>query len=401
MKKAHNNKKNENKQHTENFDVLEAEETVVDDILDDGNEEETTLKEWDIADDDEIHEFLTRDLDVVNRTRQRLREKQEAKEQAELEKKSRKSAKPKKEKKEKKPKKVEEASSEVGNEGEKETKPQKSGKSDKNPLETVVVFIKKLWTSWLDIYHKHTMQILYGALGALALILLIAIFATNVSDKKPVKEPEEETSSSEEVESSTDEEPTTEDAKVPVAEAEDSDIHKIVASYYDALYVKATIEEVSKYVDNVTNFNESRLKTYDKYYESVSDIKCYKYETTRVENSYVVFVTYDIKMYNIETAVPSGEALVVKQGTDGKYLIHNLTDQEILDLKISNEDYVEYISQLEKQVLADFNAALAADAELKEVYDMMQGLANKATEQSSTQGNSGNEAGAETTTADQ
>ena len=401
MKKAHNNKKNENKQHTENFDVLEAEETVVDDILDDGNEEETTLKEWDIADDDEIHEFLTRDLDVVNRTRQRLREKQEAKEQAELEKKSRKSAKPKKEKKEKEPKKVEEASSEVGNEGEKETKPQKSGKSDKNPLETVVVFIKKLWIGWLDIYHKYTMQILYGALGALALILLIAIFATNVSDKKPVNEPEEETSSSQEVESSTDEEPTSEEDKVPVAESEDSGVHKIVASYYDALYVKATIEEVSKYVDNVTNFNESRLKTYDKYYEGVSNIKCYKYDTTRVENSYVVFVTYDIKMYNIETAVPSGEALVVKHGTDGKYLIHNLTDQEILDLKISNEDYVEYISQLENQVLADFNAALAADAELKEVYDMMQGLANKATEQSATQGNSDNEAGAETTTAAQ
>ncbi len=385
MKKAHNNKDIENL-------IPESEDNnIIDSNIEE--EEEPTLKEWDIADDDEIHEFLSRDLDVVTRTRQRLREKQEAKEQAAAEKKSKakkppKEAKPPKEKKTKK----------------KETEAQtaEGAENKKTPAEifaAVVAFFKNLWTKWLEIYHKYTMQILYGALGVLALILLVAIVVTNMGDKEPVVAPEQESSSEEE--SSSQEESTTEEDKTPVAESEESDIHKIVVSYFDALYVQATIEEVSKYVDDVTNFNESRLTTYDKYYESVSNIKCYKYDTTRVENSYVVFVTYDLKMYNIDTAIPSGEALVVKQDADGKYLIHNLTEQEILDLKISNEDYVEYISTLEQQVLDDFNAALESDAELKEIYDMMSQLANKATEQSASDGSSNMESETETTTAAQ
>ena len=265
---------------------------------------------------------------------------------------------------------------------------------NKNVISSVITFFVNLWKKWLEIYHKYTMQILYGALGALAMILLVAIVLTNVGDKKTDEVLAPETSSQEKDTSETESSTDVEEDKGPVVESAESEIHKIVASYFDALYVKATIDEVKKYIDDATNFNESRLKTYDKYYENVDNIKCYKFDTSRVENSYVVFVTYDLKLYNIDTAIPSGEALVVKQGADGKYLIHNLTDQEVLDLKVSNEDYVASINELEKQVLDAFNTALAADSELKEVYDMMTGLANKATEQST----SGKESETETTT---
>lgn len=379
MKKSHNKKNNKNIENIENIENMNNNENI-DETNENVMDNEDSLKEWDMSDDDEVHEFLSRDLDVVTRTRQRLREKQEAKEQAALEKKSR------SRRKKDYTKKVHKEKSKRAEDND--------NMSNKNVISSVITFFVNLWKKWLEIYHKYTMQILYGALGALAMILLVAIVLTNVGDKKTDEVLAPETSSQEKDTSETESSTDVEEDKGPVVESAESDIHKIVASYFDALYVKATIDEVKKYIDDATNFNESRLKTYDKYYENVDNIKCYKFDTSRVENSYVVFVTYDLKLYNIDTAIPSGEALVVKQGADGKYLIHNLTDQEVLDLKVSNEDYVASINELEKQVLDAFNAALAADSELKEVYDMMTGLANKATEQST----SGKESETETTT---
>lgn len=379
MKKSHNKKNNKNIENIENIENMNNNENI-DETNENVMDNEDTLKEWDMSDDDEVHEFLSRDLDVVTRTRQRLREKQEAKEQAALEKKSR------SRRKKDYTKKVHKEKSKRAEDND--------NMSNKNVISSVITFFVNLWKKWLEIYHKYTMQILYGALGALAMILLVAIVLTNVGDKKTDEVLAPETSSQEKDTSETESSTDVEEDKGPVVESAESEIHKIVASYFDALYVKATIDEVKKYIDDATNFNESRLKTYDKYYENVDNIKCYKFDTSRVENSYVVFVTYDLKLYNIDTAIPSGEALVVKQGADGKYLIHNLTDQEVLDLKVSNEDYVASINELEKQVLDAFNAALAADSELKEVYDMMTGLANKATEQST----SGKESETETTT---
>ena len=374
MKKTRNKKNNKNVENMENMKNNENIENISDTEM----ASEDTLKEWDMTDDDEVHEFLSRDLDVVTRTRQRLREKQEAKEQAVLKKKS-------------KSRKVRENSKKLDKERSK-----KADDNNTNFVSTVTSCVGNFWKKWLEIYHKFTMQILYGALGILAMILLVAIVLTNVGDKKTDDVLAPETSSQEKDTSETESSTDKEEDKGPVVESAESDIHKIVASYFDALYVKATIDEVKKYIDDVTNFNESRLKTYDKYYETVDNIKCYKFDTSRVQNSYVVFVTYDLKLYNIDTAIPSGEALVVKKGADGKYLIHNLTDKEVLDLKVSNEDYVASINELEKQVLDAFNAALAADSELKEVYDMMTGLANKATEQSGTTDNKESET--ETTT---
>ena len=379
MKKSHNKKNNKNIENIENIENMNNNENI-DETNENVMDNEDSLKEWDMSDDDEVHEFLSRDLDVVTRTRQRLREKQEAKEQAALEKKSR------SRRKKDYTKKVHKEKSKRAEDND--------NMSNKNVISSVITFFVNLWKKWLEIYHKYTMQILYGALGALAMILLVAIVLTNVGDKKTDEVLAPETSSQEKDTSETESSTDVEEDKGPVVESAESEIHKIVASYFDALYVKATIDEVKKYIDDATNFNESRLKTYDKYYENVDNIKCYKFDTSRVENSYVVFVTYDLKLYNIDTAIPSGEALVVKQGADGKYLIHNLTDQEVLDLKVSNEDYVASINELEKQVLDAFNAALSADSELKEVYDMMTGLANKATEQST----SGKESETETTT---
>ena len=379
MKKSHNKKNNKNIENIENIENMNNNENI-DETNENVMDNEDSLKEWDMSDDDEVHEFLSRDLDVVTRTRQRLREKQEAKEQAALEKKSR------SRRKKDDTKKVHKEKSKRAEDND--------NMSNKNVISSVITFFVNLWKKWLEIYHKYTMQILYGALGALAMILLVAIVLTNVGDKKTDEVLAPETSSQEKDTSETESSTDVEEDKGPVVESAESDIHKIVASYFDALYVKATIDEVKKYIDDATNFNESRLKTYDKYYENVDNIKCYKFDTSRVENSYVVFVTYDLKLYNIDTAIPSGEALDVKQGADGKYLIHNLTDQEVLDLKVSNEDYVASINELEKQVLDAFNTALAADSELKEVYDMMTGLANKATEQST----SGKESETETTT---
>ena len=120
------------------------------------------LSLYDSVDDDddeeEIKEFISRDYDVVADSRKRVN--QPGKRKFEDKKKSRRE----KPEKEKKPKREKVAKEKVAKE--------KKDKESKNPI---IDFVKPLWEKWLAVYNKHTMEILYGTLGVLAVILIVTI----------------------------------------------------------------------------------------------------------------------------------------------------------------------------------------------------------------------------------
>ncbi|MBQ2744515.1 MAG: hypothetical protein IJF37_02695 [Lachnospiraceae bacterium] len=346
----------------------------IDDILDEMvNNSGSDLKEWDLSDDEDIHEFLSRDFDVVAESRRRLNHNQNKNQKGKNDKRAQRQ-KNAKEKKEKQP---------------------KSGNSS-----AFVDKLKQLYSKWLEVYDKNAMQILFSALICLVVLLVIAIVATypydnkDSGDKQKTSAPVEEQTSAGELETTT-EKPTI------IPEAEDSDIHSLIVGYIDAAYIKADMEAVALVVDDTTNINVEKYKSRQKYIELYENIECYKLESA-IENAYIVFVTYEAKLYNIQTLAPSAETFIVKyDSVNNRYIIHNITVGEKIDSYIAGASKIELISEKKAEVESRLNTALSQDAELKKVYDIMISTGSQTSEEATVDTSSSETTGGseETTTA--
>ena len=344
----------------------ENKDSIMDDIdlLDDELDEDMAnrLSLYDMDDDDEeeeIKEFISRDYDVVAESRKRVNQPGRRKFE------DNKKAKREKTVKEKKPKRE---------------KPVKE-KTAKNPIAD---FVKPLWEKWLAIYKKHTMEILYGTLGALAVILLITIIVLpknnmKSADNEPATTGQKLSQDSTE-EESTEKQLTVADLKV---ESENSEIHKLVTAFLDAERIKLDIEAAKSYLDDATNYSLDKYKEPKRYIEAYQNIKCYKFDYIS-EGMYYVYVSYDIKFINIATPAASAEPFVVKYDkTQKKYLIHNIVEGETGDLLIAwNAPEVKVLNE---DVMNRYNEALAKDEDLKNFFEIMKGATNsteKSTEES-------------------
>lgn len=330
-------------------------------ILDGNNSIELDIIGQD-DEEDEIKEFLSHDYDIIAESRRRVNQP------------GKRTSKDKKEKKER-PRKEK-----AGKPKKEKVKKEKIEESGDKTKKSFLDVLKGLWDKWLEIYHGATMQILYSTLGVLAIILVISIIITSKDNK-----PDEAAVTTTEAQT---EEPTTapsEESTAPeepqkvLPEAEDSEYHKLFASFIDAAYVKADMEQVKLYVDDVTNINTDQYTFRQKYFESYSNIQCYKFDSA-IENSYVIVVTYDAKFKNIATPIPSVEKCIVKRADDGKLYIHNLTLQEKFDAFILEVDRAQ-MSEIEADVEKRMESAIASDEDLKQIMEIITSV-NQNTEES-------------------
>lgn len=327
------------------------------------NVDEHSLKEWDFTDDEEIQEFLSHDFDVVAESRRRIQNNQNRARRGKQDR----TAKGKDAKVEKKA----EAKEKIVKE-----KNAKSGKTS-----SFIDKLKELWNKWLDMYHKNTMQILFGTLTCLVVMLVVAIVATYPYETDEIKPSEvEKTTAEEETTTAPEEETTKKEEATIIPETEDSAIHNLVEGYIDAAYIKADMEAVAVVVDDTTNINVDAYKSRQKYIELYENIKCYKLESA-IDNAYIVFVTYDAKLYNIDTLIPAAETFIAKYDVEkGKFFIHNMTEAEKLDGYIAKGSQFEIINKMSAEVVSRLEQAIASDPELKEVYDLMNNISSQATQ---------------------
>ena len=79
---------------------------------------------------------------------------------------------------------------------------------------------------------------------------------------------------------------------------------------------------VEQTVDVLTDEEKITIEKKKDYIEAYKDVVCYTKKGLE-ENSYVVFASYEMKIYNIETPAPGIMALYVCLGDDGSYYIFN------------------------------------------------------------------------------
>ena len=169
---------------------------------------------------------------------------------------------------------------------------------------------------WRDLDHKKV----YAAIALLAavvilIVVLIVMAVTGGNDETPQGEEDAviATETVDETEEQVEENPLEVDAY--------AGINDLVFKYFEGLS-SGNIEMVEQTVDVLTDEEKITIEKKKDYIEAYKDVVCYTKKGLE-ENTYVVFASYEMKIYNIETPAPGIMALYVCLGDDGSYYIFN------------------------------------------------------------------------------
>lgn len=151
------------------------------------------------------------------------------------------------------------------------------------------------------------------------------------------------------------------------------EVNNLVNAYYTAKAAGDT-ESLRATVSELSDAETESVAKMAQHIESYNNITCYT-KFGPADNSYVVYVCYDIKFQNVDTMAPSLNMLYVCTGTDGSLYINNGewdadTESAIVALN-SGEDVQNLVTQVEEA----YNAALAQDEKLSNLAATIQSAA--------------------------
>ena len=209
---------------------------------------------------------------------------------------------------------------------------------------------------WRDLDHKKVYLAIAGLVALLALIIvLIVCLVAGGKKENQDNEGKSDKIVAEEVQPETSEEnPLEVDAY--------AGINEVVLKYFQGLSTGdlALVEEA---VDVLTEEEMLTIEKKKDYIESYDNVVCYTQKGLE-ENSYVVFASYEMKIYNIETPAPGIMALYVCTGDDGNLYIFNGEASEELENYVLALAAEEDVAAVIADVDARYQQLLAEDEDL-------------------------------------
>lgn len=135
------------------------------------------------------------------------------------------------------------------------------------------------------------------------------------------------------------------------------EVNEIVNQYFTARQANdiATVNKLRNFEDPI---EAAKLAAMSQYVESYNDITCYT-KPGPFENSYLTYISYNVKLYNWDELAPSLLTLLICTGDDGALYIYSG------DFDKNVEQYIGAISQQEDVM----DLMTRVDAEYKEVLD--------------------------------
>ncbi len=208
---------------------------------------------------------------------------------------------------------------------------------------------------WRDLDHKK----IYAAIGAAAVvIILVIVLLVNVLGGKNEEQPEESQNT-----------PTAAEGVVQQGETDDpleldayEEINDLVFRYFYGRCMGdiALLEEI---VDVITEEEIQTIERKKDYVEAYKNIQCYTKKGLE-EGSYVVFASYEMKIYDIETPAPGIEALYVCPAEDGGFYIFNGEASEELTNYVLELAAEEEVAAVIADVDARYKQLVAEDEDL-------------------------------------
>jgi len=141
-----------------------------------------------------------------------------------------------------------------------------------------------------------------------------------------------------------------------------AEVNAIVQQYYD--YMSAgDMEGLASVVDEISEEEKNRILRSKDLVEGYQNISCYTKKGLE-ENSYLVFVYYELKFVQIETPAPGLSPLYVYTNEEGNLCIFNGEPGEELKAYAEQMGQEEDVLALREEVRVKYEEAKAADEEL-------------------------------------
>jgi len=163
-------------------------------------------------------------------------------------------------------------------------------------------------------------------------------------------------------------------AKSTVTSMSESDIKagisSLVENYLDAKQ-KVDMDKLSGYVSDINRVDNKRLVAEAEYIEEYRNVEC-TIKKGPDSGTYRVYVYYDVKVYNIDTLVPSLTALYIKSGNDGTFKIYLGTidgeAQEAID-KLDNSAEIKNAANAVQKKLEEL---VSSNEDVRNFYEMLE-----------------------------
>lgn len=156
----------------------------------------------------------------------------------------------------------------------------------------------------------------------------------------------------------------------PLEKNQNKDVNELITKYLNAK-LSGKIEKFENIVDNTELLDIKDINRKTKYIEKYENIDCYTKKGPE-EGSYVVYVSYSLKLSSIDTPAPGMNEYYVKTNSDGKLYIYlgkidEKSEKFLTKLRASSD-----VEDLIFSVNDEFKTALKKDASLSEFYTKLE-----------------------------
>ena len=208
---------------------------------------------------------------------------------------------------------------------------------------------------WRDLDHKKVYAALAGVVAVFVLIIVLIICALTGDHKGKEQKNEKNPAVSEEFQTDAAEEDPLE------VDAYDG-INEVVMKYFQGLS-EGDLALVEEAVDVLSEEEKLTIEKKKDYIEEYRDVVCYTKKGLD-EDSFVVFASYEMKIYNIETPAPGIMALYVCTAEDGSHYIFNGEAPEELESYVLELAAQEEVAAVIAEIDEKYQQLLAEDEDL-------------------------------------
>lgn len=207
----------------------------------------------------------------------------------------------------------------------------------------------------------------YILLGlAILIVLVLLFFGIKALTSVFSKDDEPKTQAEEPVESSDDaEKEETQDEKKDENVLQKNaypEVNSLIDSFYTA-WGQKNVEQMKELTDSFDATDEAKVSNAS-YIENYSNVTVYTKQGL-TEDSFVVFVSYDLKFTDVETAAPGLSQLYVMKNDEDRFIIHNDDSNEEINAYMAEVTQDADVQALITEVETRLNEAMDADPELK------------------------------------
>ena len=147
-------------------------------------------------------------------------------------------------------------------------------------------------------------------------------------------------------------------------------ITSLIDSYFSAKQ-QVDMTAMGDCVNDISHVDEKRLITEAQYVEAYKDIEC-TIKKAFNPGTYRVYVYYNVKVYDIDTLIPSLTALYVTSDNDGNFKVYLGTLDSDTQNKLEELDNSDEVTGMVEAVNLQLEDIMTANSQVREFYEMLE-----------------------------